>query len=205
MRERTAARERRRDEEFESFVAGAAGRLLHAAVLLTAEPTDGTTDGTGDTNSTGSTNDTGATGVTGTLGATPQAERLLLAALSRTYAHWDRLRGDDPYEHTRQELAAHFARTAWRHHRPQLPARLVRAWRGAGSPNRAGGSLLARLTPQERLIVVLRLYEGIAEEQVAAAVGLPAERVRALCAHATATLRSTPQGAAPRRPEVATP
>ncbi|WP_405913242.1 hypothetical protein OG760_23360 [Streptomyces sp. NBC_00963] len=177
MRERTAARERRRDEEFESFVAGAAGRLLHAAVLLTAEPT----------------------------GDSPRAQRLLLAALSRTYARWDRLRGDDPYEHTRQELAAHFAHSAWRHHRPQLPGRPGRT-AGAGRPsNPAGGGVLGRLTPQERLIVVLRLYEGIAEEQVAAAVGLPAERVRAICGHATATLRSAPPEAAPRRPEVATP
>ncbi|MFJ5289981.1 sigma factor-like helix-turn-helix DNA-binding protein [Streptomyces sp. NPDC088348] len=167
MRERAAARERRRDEEFESFVAGAAGRLLHVAVLLTAEPA----------------------------GDTPRARRLLLAALSRTYAHWDRLRGDDPYEHTRQELAAHFAHSAWRHRLPRLP----------GRSGRAGGGVLDRLTPRERLVVVLRLYEGIAEEQVAAAVGLPAERVRALCGHATATLRSVPQEATPRRPEVATP
>ncbi|WP_443033635.1 hypothetical protein [Streptomyces sp. CA2R101] len=27
-------------------------------------------------------------------------------ALARTYAVWDRLRGDDPYEHTRREMAA---------------------------------------------------------------------------------------------------
>ncbi|WP_328330650.1 MULTISPECIES: sigma factor-like helix-turn-helix DNA-binding protein [unclassified Streptomyces] len=177
MRERTAARERRRDEEFESFVVGAAGRLLHAAVLLTAEPA----------------------------GDTPKARRLLLAALSRTYAHWDRLHGDDPYEHTRQELAARFAHSAWRHRRPQLPVRLPGRAAGAGPLNPAGGGVLERLTPQERLIVVLRLYEGIAEEQVAAAVGLPAERVRAICGHATATLRSTPPEAAPRLPEVATP
>ncbi|MFD9677434.1 hypothetical protein ACFWAO_36765, partial [Streptomyces sp. NPDC059981] len=30
-----------RDPEFEAFVAGAAGRLLHVAVLLTAEPAAG--------------------------------------------------------------------------------------------------------------------------------------------------------------------
>lgn len=52
---------------------------------------------------------------------------------------------------------------------------------------------------------MLRLYEGIADEQVAAAVGLPVDRIRALCAHATATLRSTPPQTSHRLPEVATP
>ncbi|WP_328319321.1 sigma factor-like helix-turn-helix DNA-binding protein [Streptomyces sp. NBC_00388] len=174
MGERAAARERRRDEEFESFVAGAAGRLLHAAVLLTAEPA----------------------------AVAPRAQRLLLAALARTYAHWDRLRGDDPYEHTRQELATRFARTAWRHHRPSWhrPGRA-----GGGAPSAPAGGVLERLPPQERLVLVLRLYEGIADEQVAAALGLPAERVRTLCGHATATLRSAPREPAPRLPRAAAP
>lgn len=38
VRERQSGRERRRAQEFEIFVAGAAGRLLHTATLLTAEP-----------------------------------------------------------------------------------------------------------------------------------------------------------------------
>ncbi len=143
MGERRAREERRRAREFEAFVAGAAGRLLHAATLLTAEP----------------------------FGAAPAAEDLLVGALSRTYADWDRLRGEDPYEHTRQDLAAHFAHTARRYRRPR-------------------GGLLDRLPPQERLMLVLRLYEGVAEEQVAASLGLPVERVRALCTRGMAAVLS---------------
>ncbi|WP_329380161.1 RNA polymerase [Streptomyces sp. NBC_01351] len=123
--------------EFETFVAGAAGRLLHVAILLTGEP--------------------------------ETARRLLAGALARTYAHWQRVRGDDPYDFTRQELCAAFARTAWRHHR--------------------GGGVLARLSPLERLVLVLRIYEGVAEEVTAAQLGLPAERVRVLCNRAVAELR----------------
>lgn len=154
MGERRTSRERRRVREFEAFVAGAGGRLLHAATLLTGEPA----------------------------GEAPAAERLLIGALSRTYADWDRLRGEDPYDRTRQELATRFARTGRRHRRPR-------------------GGLLDRLSPRERLVLVLRLYEGVAEEQVAAGLGLPIERVRALCTRATATLRSggSPAGVA-RRP-----
>ncbi|MFT2018422.1 sigma factor-like helix-turn-helix DNA-binding protein [Streptomyces sp. 796.1] len=149
MGKRRAARERRRAREFEAFVAGAGGRLLPAAALLTGEPPE----------------DCAA------------AERLLEAALAGTYAHWDELRGDDPYDRTRRELAVRFARTAWRH-RHRHPA---------AAP---AGGLLAALAPRERLVLVLRLYEGVAEEVTAAALGLPADRVRALYAHAIATLRA---------------
>ncbi|MGW5851317.1 sigma factor-like helix-turn-helix DNA-binding protein [Streptomyces sp. NPDC055254] len=124
--------------EFEAFVAGAAGRLLHVAILLTGSP--------------------------------EPARRLLAGALARTYADWRRLRADDPYDFTRQELCAAFARTSRRHH--------------------GGTGPLARLDPLERLVVVLRIYEGVAEEVTAAQLGLPPERVRVLCNRAVAALRS---------------
>ena len=135
--------QRRRTRQFEAFVAGAAGRLLHAATLLTAE----------------------------TRTRNPHAQALLTASLAHTYAQWDRMRGEDPYDRTRADLAARFARAAWRHHRGR-------------------GGVLAALTPQERLVVVLRLYEGVAEEQTAALLGLPEERVRAVCARSVSALRA---------------
>ncbi|MFD3549647.1 sigma factor-like helix-turn-helix DNA-binding protein [Streptomyces sp. NPDC058655] len=125
-------------EEFEAFVAGAAGRLLHVAVLLTGEP--------------------------------EPARRLLAGALARTYANWRRLRGDDPYDFTRQELCGAFARTGRRHH--------------------GGAGILARLSPLERVVLVLRVYEGVAEGVTAAQLGLPAERVRVLCDRAVAAMRA---------------
>jgi DNA-directed RNA polymerase specialized sigma24 family protein len=131
VRQRHASQDARRAREFEAFVAGAAGRLLRTATLLTAEaPHDN-----------------------------PRARRLLTLALAHTYACWDRLRGEDPYDRARQYLA--------------------------------------RLAPQERLILVLRLYEGVAEEQAAALLGLPPDRVRTICDRATATLLHPPRGPAP--------
>lgn len=149
MGRRRVVQDARRDREFEAFVAGAAGRLLHAATLLTAEPPD----------------------------HNPRARRLLTLSLAHTYACWDGLRGEDPYDRTRGHLAARFSRSTWRrpHPHPDSP--------------------LARLSPQERLILVLRLYEGVAEEQAAALLGLPPERVQTICDRATAHLlrpRSTP-------------
>ncbi|MFJ9636674.1 RNA polymerase [Streptomyces sp. NPDC101178] len=151
MRERQTHRDRLRAQEFEAFVAGAGGRLLHTATLLTAEPAA-----------------PAATGV--------RAERLLCAALARTYAEWDRLRGEDPYDRTRQELAVRFAREAWRHRRPL-------------------GGVLDRLAPLERLVLVLRVYEEVGEDQAAALLGLPPDRIRAVCDRSVAAMRAGTRGA----------
>ncbi|MBQ1092870.1 sigma factor-like helix-turn-helix DNA-binding protein [Streptomyces sp. B93] len=158
MRERRASRgANRRDGEFEAFVAGAAGRLLHAATLLTAEPPDDN----------------------------PRARRLLTLALAHTYARWDGVRCEDPYERTRSLLVTRFAHAAWHHHGGLRRAR--------PDPRRP----LVHLSPQERLVVVLRLYEAVAEKQTAALLGLPLERVRTLCDRATALLLHPPRDPAP--------
>ncbi|CAL9454718.1 sigma factor-like helix-turn-helix DNA-binding protein [Streptomyces sp. Tu 3180] len=157
MRPRHASRDLRRAREFEAYVAGAGGRLLHTATLLTAEAPDDN----------------------------PRARRLLTLALAHTYASWDRLRGEDPYDVTRRYLATRFAHGAWHRHGGPLRSR-----------PRPGG-LLVRLTPQERLILVLRLHEGVAEEQTAALLGLPAERVRTICHRAMAVLLRPPREPAP--------
>lgn len=60
---------------------------------------------------------------------------------------------------------------------------------------------LGGLAPQERLLLVLRLYEGVAEEQTAALLGLPVERVRTICDRATAALLRPPPS--PARPVTA--
>lgn len=154
MRSQRETTEHRRGREFEAFIGGAAGRLMHVAMLLTAD--DGRT-----------------------------AEQLLCHALSRTYLNWARLRGEDPYAYTRQELVTAYARRAgarWLHREPK-------------------DGRLSRLSPQERLVLVLRLYEGVDEEQVAALLGLVPDRIRAVCARASATLRSTP----PAPPELPRP
>ncbi len=130
--------EARRDSEFAAFAAGAGGRLLHAALLLTGSP--------------------------------EAAEELLTVVLARVYADWFRMRAEDPYEAARCELFRRFFYRPW--------------WR------RPRGGVLHRLSAQERLVVTMRYFEGVAEEQTAAQLGLPAERIRTISARATATLRS---------------
>lgn len=155
MREGRVAQGARRAREFEAFVAGAAGRLLQTATLLTAElPNDN-----------------------------PRARRLLTHALAHTYATWDGLRGEDPYDRARRQLAVRFARGAWHRHGLFRPPE---------------GGVLGMLSPQERLVLVLQLYEGVAEEQTAALLGLPAERVRAICLRAMAAALHPPRKAVPK-------
>lgn len=163
MQERQASQGARRAREFEAFVAGAAGRLLHVATLLTAEVPD----------------------------ANPHARRLLTLALAHTYASWDRLRGEDPYARTRERLVTRFAHETW--------------YRHGGRARRQPSGALAALAPRERLVAVLGLYEGMAEDQTAALLGLPADRVRVLCDRAVAALARPAYRPAPavRGPEVA--
>ncbi|MEU0334732.1 RNA polymerase subunit sigma-70 [Streptomyces sp. NPDC006193] len=165
MRDRQPTRGARRAREFAAFAAGASGRLLHAATLLTAEAPE----------------------------ANPRARRLVVRALAHTYARWDRLRGEDPYDCARQYLATRFAHAAW--HRYGAFGRSRPAARGP----------LAALGARERLIVVLRLHEGLAAEQAAALLGLPADRVHTVCDRATATLLHPPRPAAPRPAPARTP
>lgn len=100
------------------------------------------------------------------------ADRLLCTVLARLYAAWLRLDGDDPYQWARCELFVRYAYRPW-WYRPR-------------------GGLLDGLTAQERLIVTMRYFEGIGEEQTAALLGMARERVAAIAARGGATLRSRP-------------
>ncbi|QKW08831.1 RNA polymerase subunit sigma-70 [Streptomyces sp. NA04227] len=162
-RSRSQRQSARRAHEFESFVAGTAVRLLRTATLLTAEEP----------------------------AHNPRARRLLAYALAHTYAVWDRLHDDDPYDHARALLALRFARTAWYPRQlPRIPR--LRTRRTAAPP----AGVLAALRPQERLILTLRMYEGVAEEQCAALLALPPERVGEICDRACANVLHPARGSA---------
>ncbi|HEY9438617.1 MAG TPA: sigma factor-like helix-turn-helix DNA-binding protein, partial [Streptomyces sp.] len=103
------------------------------------------------------------------------AEALLTSALARTYAEWDGLRGDDPYDRARRILAVRFSYGAWHRHLPR---------------HRPHGGPLDGLSTRQRLVLVLWLHEGLAPEQTAAVLGMTEERVRAVCARAVDAMRT---------------
>ena len=50
---------------------------------------------------------------------------------------------------------------------------------------------LARLSPQQRVVVVLRIVEDLSEEQTATLLGIPAGTVKSRLSRALAVLRAT--------------
>ncbi|MCK1795674.1 RNA polymerase [Streptomyces sp. XM4193] len=196
MGDRGAAQERR-TAEFGTFVAGAAGRLLHLGALLTTEPfgtapphrrstdthppdshpsdsdtadSDRSDSDTADSfDSHSSDSGTGPAYRATDPELLPAARKLLLHAMARTYAAWDSLRQEDPYDRTRRELVDRFSHTAHRHRRSR-------------------GGTLGPLAPHERVVLVLRLFEDVPQEQVAAMLGLSEERVAAVHERALETM-----------------
>jgi DNA-directed RNA polymerase specialized sigma24 family protein len=157
---------------FEAFVAAHATSLLRTAYLLT--------------------------------GDRAQARDLLQTALIATHRHWNAL--GDPTAYARQELVR--SATGW-------GRRLRVGHLLADSPLLAGASglpgfgasghaepgprtglttALAELPPRERAALVLRHGEGLSEEAVAAALGIPEESVRGLLDHGLARLRELQPG-----------
>lgn len=174
MGEWQVVRDRRRAAEFEAFVAGAAGRLLHVAGLLTAEPfgveapdapPDARAPGTAETPEAATAPEAPAERPRTARDDVPAARELLHDALARTYAVWDTARQEDPYDRARHELITRFSHTAWRFRHPH-------------------GGVLSPLSPHERVVLVLRLFEGVPQEQVAAMLGLSEERIEAVCGRA---------------------
>ena len=165
MGEWRVIRDRRRAAEFEAFVSGAAGRLLHVAGLLTAEPFGAEAPGPPGPPEAPRAPEAPAACSRAARDDVPAARELLHGALARTYAVWDIVRYEDPYDRARYELITRFSHTAWRFRHPH-------------------GGVLSPLSPHERVVLVLRLFEGVPEEQVAAMLGLPEERIRAVCGRA---------------------
>ncbi|MER5479888.1 hypothetical protein ABT026_23405 [Streptomyces sp. NPDC002734] len=153
------------EEEFRAFAAASGGRLLRTALLFTAEDPRDC----------------------------PLARRLLVEALARTYARWGRIDGEDPYDLARVELT----RGCLRRIRFRRGVREGRRGRGGGVSPGPGGDLgpLVQLRPLVRMVLVLRLHEGIDAERAGVLLGITAGRVDALTTRAT---RGFAAGAGPQ-------
>ena len=157
----------RDDDGFVAFATASARRLRHSARLLTGDDS--------------------------------RAEDLLQTALARTYLHWDRIRAEDPTAYVRRVLyTAHvdWWRRRWRHEYPTGELPDVAAAAGdladrAAERDRLRGAL-ARLTPRERAVVVLRFYEDLGERETAAVLGMAVGTVKSTCSRALAKLRVSP-------------
>lgn len=150
----------RREAEFTTFVTTASPYLARTAYLLT--------------------------------GRQELADDLVQEALTRTYAAWSRVRGHDATGYARRVLVN---LTIDRHRRRgAVPAEWIDRPDPADAEAAADdrdevARLLARLTPQQRRIVVLRYFDDYTEAQTAECLGISVGTVKSTCSRALAQLR----------------
>ena len=154
-----------RDEDFDGFVATHSRRLLHIAELLVG-PVD--------------------------------AEDLVQGVLLRMYRRWSKIEQRDPVGYARRALA-NAATDRWRRRRftevlvGAVPDGAA-ASHGPADTNADRDSLLralAGLTPRERAVMVLRYYEDLREDQIAADLGIAVGTVKSTYSRALRKLRAS--------------
>jgi RNA polymerase sigma-70 factor (sigma-E family) len=123
------------------------------------------------------------------------AEDLVQTALTRTVPHWRRVvAGGDPEAYVRQVMVNE--RTAWWRRRRydtvaavrELPSPVDEADRT--TERVALLAALARLSPRQRAVIVLRFYEDLSVEQTAQALGCSPGTVKSTTSDALARLRT---------------
>jgi RNA polymerase sigma-70 factor (sigma-E family) len=126
------------------------------------------------------------------------AEDLVQTALVRVYAAWPRVDRDDPSGYAHRTLVRAFVdetrRPWWRRERFSRPVDATDADAAAAAlidPDdvRAVRDVLALLTAEQRLVVVLRYWAGHDVAETARLIGCPPATVRSRAARGLAQLR----------------
>jgi RNA polymerase sigma-70 factor (sigma-E family) len=123
------------------------------------------------------------------------AEDLVQTALARTVPHWRRVvAGGDPEAYVRQVMVNE--RTAWWRRRrydvialvPDAPSPIDEA--GQSIERLALLAALARLSPRQRAVIVLRFYEDLSVQETAEMLGCSPGTVKSTTSDALARLRT---------------
>ncbi len=120
-----------------------------------------------------------------------RAEDLVQEALLKVALHWSRLRAGNPTAFARTILVRDNI-SAWRRRRRELPVDSVRdAGRRAPESEVAlvVRQALARLTPKQRAVLVLRHFDDLSEAETARILGVGVGTVKSQNAAALARLR----------------
>ena len=125
-----------------------------------------------------------------------RAQDLAQDGFARAYAAWSRIRSGDPEAYVRRCIinanTDWWRRRTWREEpRSELPERLT----GPDPAERLATRdmvlrALARLTVRERVVLVLRYYLDLSEQQIGAELGIAPGTVKSTAARAVAKLRS---------------
>jgi RNA polymerase sigma-70 factor (sigma-E family) len=125
-----------------------------------------------------------------------RAEDLLQTALARAHARWSRISADDPEPYGRRILV-NLAADWWRSplSRVRLSGHVEPDRAGVGDPETRVADrellrhALAPLSSRERVVLVLRFYWDLSEQQTAAELGWPLGSVKSTTARALAKVR----------------
>jgi RNA polymerase sigma-70 factor (sigma-E family) len=128
------------------------------------------------------------------------AEDLVQTALIRSWPRWERIRRrDHPEVYVRRAMVntwMSWNRRQWRHERPaaavpdsQAPGDLATEV----TMRLAVRDALGSLTPRQRAVLVLRVFDDLSEPQVAQVLGCAKGTVKSTMAHALAKLRADPR------------
>ncbi|MFI6926130.1 SigE family RNA polymerase sigma factor [Nonomuraea spiralis] len=123
------------------------------------------------------------------------AEDLLQTVLTRVAAHWGKLaKGGNPEAYARRALVNQTI--SWRRRRrPELPAAELPETGGHAHDEATVRRLallgaLARLTPKQRAVIVLRFYEDRTEHETARLMGVSLGTVKSQTHYALSKLRA---------------
>ena len=122
------------------------------------------------------------------------AEDLLQTALARAYPRWSRVRDDDPEAYVRKIMLNTWSSWWRRRWRGEVPTSRLPEVTGpdrfaAADSRQALRSALAKLSPRQRAVVVLRYHQDLSEAQVASLLGISVGTVKSQAAKALASLR----------------
>ncbi|MZD07689.1 SigE family RNA polymerase sigma factor [Streptomyces sp. SID5785] len=123
-----------------------------------------------------------------------EAEDLVQIALMKALGRWRHV--DDPEAYVRKVMYRHQV-SRWRLRRPHREPTFAAVPEGLGAPDGTAaadlritvGQALARLTPRQRTVLVLRYFEDLSETQVADALGCSVGTVRSTTHRSLARLR----------------
>jgi len=124
------------------------------------------------------------------------AEDLVQTALIKAWSSWDRLDGGDPDGYVRKIIVN--THLSWRRRRwlGETPTRDLPEHAAALDPMSAVDEydrlwrVLGRLPPRQRAVVVLRYFEDLSQEQIAAVLDISVGGVKSQLSRALAALRA---------------
>ena len=119
-----------------------------------------------------------------------RAEDLVQEALVKVALRWSRLRSSNPTAYARTIIVRD--NISWWRRQRDFPTSSVRELAEVSTDAEAAlvvRSALARLTPKQRAVVVLRHFEDLSEQDTAAALGVSVGTVKSQLSAALARLR----------------